>query len=697
MHFQCPRPKLTQLQARFAASAGASLFLLVIYLFLSSPRLAYALEIPEPDSGSSTRGNDHNWFRLDDGEETVFGQRLSDDAARDILLSGEEESPTATSDAVAAEGDGTEPRKRQASSTASALPGNNTPIQSTIKAGQTLQFVFPSKDVFGPHGPPGAGLPGQFDQFQDAGGDDIDFFANELLSDNVGASGEQVNRKKRQDKQPVTVFISINTCTQPNWTSTGHPDQLPPQLTLYFSETSTNVGPSGSAQFNYSLDEGFAAGIVNATGDVHIAVTASEAPSGFTGDWSFQLAASIDDYFHDSIGGPSPLYLVDTDSNSALMVTDNVTQAQPTDPVYSEWMNLKPVPFILFAQSFDKLTNIIGMRSSFCALQTAAQITANPKDAGNPMATVQMEMITRGLGTKPKQQFLLKSLAQTSSYQVFLAMSGNSTASGAGVIGGGGRVWSATNLTTKTEQNCALLFNLPFCDTVAYAVPSNPYTYNTTSALASFYDDYAASLYTNFSLSLQLIPCNATSTSRYSLSHDCDDCAAAYKAWLCAVTIPRCMDYSTPLRYLQPRNVAQKFFTNQSVLPDAQLYASYNPMEGAPGGSGADQLVLADTVAANQSRVARIDSMVQPGPYKELLPCEDLCFDLVRMCPAALGFTCPAEGRGLDAGYGKRNDAPGVSCSFAGAVYQLGAAGRIGVERWVVGIVAVVVGLVLAW
>lgn len=100
----------------------------------------------------------------------------------------------------------------------------------------------------------------------------------------------------------------------------------------------------------------------------------------------------------------------------------------------------------------------------------------------------------------------------------------------------------------------------------------------------------------------------------------------------------------------------------------------YNPMSLAPGGSAAGQQTLSSGLATNTSRLQRIDDIVQPGPYKELLPCEDLCWNLVKACPAALGFGCPSRGRGLEAAYGARTAARGVSCSFPGAVYLVGAA-----------------------
>lgn len=84
----------------------------------------------------------------------------------------------------------------------------------------------------------------------------------------------------------------------------------------------------------------------------------------------------------------------------------------------------------------------------------------------------------------------------------------------------------------------------------------------------------------------------------------------------------------------------------------------------------------------------------------ELLPCEDLCWGLVRNCPASLGFACPAKGRGLERSYGNRTGNGGgkLSCSYLGAVVFQGAASeRImapSVVVWAVGIAAFV-GLLL--
>ncbi len=58
-----------------------------------------------------------------------------------------------------------------------------------------------------------------------------------------------------------------------------------------------------------------------------------------------------------------------------------------------------------------------------------------------------------------------------------------------------------------------------------------------------------------------------------------------------------------------------------------------------------------------------IDAEIHPGPYKELLPCKDICYNLTRSCPAALGFACPLEGHGLSYSYGNPYSGGEISCN----------------------------------
>ena len=92
--------------------------------------------------------------------------------------------------------------------------------------------------------------------------------------------------------------------------------------------------------------------------------------------------------------------------------------------------------------------------------------------------------------------------------------------------------------------------------------------------------------------------------------------------------------------------------------------------------ANAFQQTYISSFATNQSRNTDIDASIAPGPYKEVKPCEDLCYSLMQSCPAALGFVCPYPGRGLEASYGKRG-APGtIECSFLGAYYYQSGAPR---------------------
>lgn len=172
----------------------------------------------------------------------------------------------------------------------------------------------------------------------------------------------------------------------------------------------------------------------------------------------------------------------------------------------------------------------------------------------------------------------------------------------------------------------------------------------------------------NFNRSLAQIACDTTSTAQYSLARNCTDCTNDYRTWLCSVLIPRCEDWTATNDWLHPRNINTPF--PNGTLPD----------------SNGVNMKFNDTIrgkfAYNQSRNNEIDNVIKPGPYKELLPCEDLCFDIVRSCPAQMGFACPNEPM-RELSYGKR-DPTGrdLKCNFPGAVVDLNqdrsAAGRVG-------------------
>lgn len=169
------------------------------------------------------------------------------------------------------------------------------------------------------------------------------------------------------------------------------------------------------------------------------------------------------------------------------------------------------------------------------------------------------------------------------------------------------------------------------------------------------YDQNAIDAYVFFNKSLQQVPCNTTASAQYSLARNCTDCADAYKQWLCAVLIPRCEDFSNDASYLQPRAVSQGFInqTLNSLFPSINGTALSDYNKTIP--------------YMNSSRNRWIDDVIEPGPYKEVLPCKELCYNLVQSCPAVLQFACPLPGFGLEISYGNLdpNLPPGqYSCNW---------------------------------
>ncbi|GAB1200566.1 hypothetical protein APSETT444_009940 [Aspergillus pseudonomiae] len=445
-----------------------------------------------------------------------------------------------------------------------------------------------------------------------------------------GKNTNKISEEPTSDnsKHLETVFISLTACSKPssNKADSDSARNLP-HLEVYISASESlqkpGPGQERSNQTKYLVEEGYMGTTVEAEGDVYIGVVAHNSTE-HSGSYSYELAASVDAFFHSLADDPAFLYFVDSDMHSALFTTGNLTEAEQDSQSYSNWMGMAP-SYTMFANNIND-TAISGLHHSSCALDRFAQI-------GKGDRNINASMTSRGPGNKPKEQLYVTGLNQSSTYEGILALDGNSTGSRNGVIGGGGKIWKPITFSTKA---------------VAYAVPSNP-TF-TLDSLRSIYDDNAAALYKNFSYSLEQIQCNATNETRFSLAVGCDDCARAYKRWLCAVTIPRCEDFSSTGTFLQARNAGQKFINGTSLSDDHTL--RLDP-------------------STNRSRNLLIDKEIRPGPYKEILPCEDTCYDLVKSCPAALDFRCPQD-RWLSSTYGKRGPDDLVTCSWVGAAYFMG-------------------------
>jgi len=638
-------PKLSQLQSRFAVSFGGTLLLVLVYLSISRPSSAYAAELDSTTSlhhdrlfcpvvledGSFSQEDN---IPKDNTKPAILGQDHTLDERRDAAQ------PSAFEECEEGQRgdyglDSIEMRKRAPAGVSSLA--NNAPQNMNIEIGETENWMFPLDEIEGPHGEEGVGLPS----------------GASTTGNTDDSAPSRWELKKRQSS--TTIWITINVCLQP--ASNTSEDKTPPQLQLFYSD-STDIQKPGSTSegtkgVQVHVEGGYGIIKLNATDDIYVGVSAPNT-TDFTGSWNYEIAASNDAPYH-FYSNNTDLLFVDGDNHAALLVTQDLPDSG-NSTIYEEWMTMQP-PYGMFAQD-QKDKSFLGVSRSYCGLRNNANIAANvPGITNNNVGT----MTNRGLGGAPKEQFYISALNASSDYWGFLAMTGNSTATGAGVVGGGGRVWSNMTFSTKASDNCALMYNLSFCSEVAYAVPSNPDKYSPLDGLADLaavYDSYAAQMYQYFNYSLQQIPCNTTASAQYSLARNCDDCARAYKQWLCAVSIPRCEDWSNDASYLARRNMAQKF-------PNGTVPSWISSPDPA-------QKVLLNSVQSNSSRNSEIiDDVIQPGPYKEVLPCIDLCYDLVQSCPAALGFGCP-RGKYQNMSYGVRDPDPGIlSCSYLGAAYYL--------------------------
>lgn len=612
--------------------------LLILYFVFSSSSFAYAADV------DSIRPEDHNHERL-------LGIPILDFEDDELEL----RESTYEAEFVGVD--------RGIIGRATTVPTaliNNRMDLTNVEQGQLVSYMFSNSSLWSDKTAPGSGLPSQI-TLQGRGIERAEDSYGLLDEDEEEGERDDLKLTARQTSSAAqrTLYISVTTCDQPQPRSNTTTDPAP-QLKLYVSQSAnnTNPGPNSTSSADVvSLVDGYVLYEANATGAIYMGVYAEDSNSTYSGVYSAQIAASIDGPYHYYWNSSDPnLFLIDSDDASALLFTGAFISDSTNVTLLEEWMDTSP-PFVIFASDADD-NSIMGIQNSYCGLQNKAQIAATRP--GQTVSNIRTGMTSIGDGTLPKQQFYVDGLSKSKTYNVILAMNGNSTASGDGVVGGGGQVFHMTNFSTLTDGNCAVIYDLAFCDQVAYSVPSNPNNFANSSLLAAYYDNATQLTYSNFKKVLALVPCETTASAQYSLARTCADCDAAYKSWLCSSSIPRCTDYSSDKAWTQPRALGQPF-PNGTFLPQAVL-------------------ALANQSAAlNGSRNSSIDAIVAPGPYKEVLPCDEICYSLVQSCPASMGFNCPQpDDLGFNTSYGtKPKDMTGdingrinsITCNYPGVAY----------------------------
>jgi calcium channel MID1 len=243
------------------------------------------------------------------------------------------------------------------------------------------------------------------------------------------------------------VWISANTCRQP-MPKGGKSPEGGPQLVLYASTSAENQKPGPASTKNLVtnstgilFDKGFVSLEVNTTSDVYIGISAPKLDEDWFGSWHFEIAASAEGSFHSHNKTDPFLFMVDTDSESTLFITYNLTNSDKEEDV-DQWR--KTNPFSMYAFPAGERSPVTGMENSVCALQQKFDKSNN--------LTVETVITTKFGSGFPKSQFDVHGLDNNQQYNGYLVVNGNQetlSLPGVGRVRGGGRVFKQFTWTTK--------------------------------------------------------------------------------------------------------------------------------------------------------------------------------------------------------------------------------------------------------
>ncbi|KFY10787.1 hypothetical protein V492_04845, partial [Pseudogymnoascus sp. VKM F-4246] len=411
------------LRPRLLPSMIATGLVALLFFTFFAGHLAHAAEL------DSILPDDHNHERLLDSFTLARGEGEGDE--EDMIYQAE------------FEGTGEKLHGRQLQ-VPTEIP-NNIARPNNLEQGKTLYFIFTNSSVWGPLAPAGSGSTGLPSVGLSRRWEDEVERREQGASNTADGEDEESPIHKRANATR-SVYITLNTCLQPNPAPGDNgPKGAPPQLTMYIGENQTTLGPNHPAEGQQIMEAefGFANLTIEASKDVYIAVSAANT-TDFEGIYSVEVGVSIDAPFHSYSGDAADLFFIDSDSNSALLATKNLTLEKPDTDVYKKWMNLSPPPYVIFANNQNR-TWAEGVSRSYCGLESYAQI-AGTQD-GLRTDTVKTIVTNVTLGNYPKQQFYFQGLNASSKYFGILALPGNATER---TPGGGGRVWKSMDFSTQT-------------------------------------------------------------------------------------------------------------------------------------------------------------------------------------------------------------------------------------------------------
>lgn len=345
-----------------------------------------------------------------------------------------------------------------------------------------------------------------------------------------------------------------------------------------------------------------------------------------TGSWTLSIIASTEGSPLQLENKPG-LILADSDRDSALLTTNyNFTLGS-----YAHNLTL----YVLPTSGPGSLQDDGYFNSSVCAISTAF---ANYNISSNrDQPRINSSETTRGITNltpdinQRRLQFEVDNLDPGTNFTAWLVEYGQLGAS----TTINASIYPAVKFVTKISDNCRLVYDVDFCPQVAYSIPVSP-DISTERAL-DIINATVSTNFNNFTATMSTFPCNSSDFGEYSPVQRCSYCTRQYQDWLCAVTMPRCVD---PL--------PDSSTNNSAATPDP---LTLNGMETAINPGLLPYIINRN----NNSRQSYIDAPdgLDAGIYGELLPCIYTCYFVSRTCPMPLiQWSCPVWDISAQSDYG---------------------------------------------
>lgn len=361
------------------------------------------------------------------------------------------------------------------------------------------------------------------------------------------------------------------------------------------------IGNLGLGNFTLGLSSGSTAGVLAVYGGIssdslEIGVTQGSTPLHapvphlpFFGDSTANEALLFSPPFSPPAPAPQPTY-------------PNYTLPQANVTLPSAPSSQNSPNFTLFLAPLS--VGLSALPQTACAIR--AGVTSNTRAAQSAKVLAEQLWLRDALGWR--KEWFVGQLTPLTNYTVYAIQDETQLS---------GPIYFATK---SASFSCQLVHALPYCPTTAYAVPLPVPSPRALAYNASNLPDSLATpllgYITNFTTSLLTTACGRDA---YSPLQTCADCQAAYKRWICSVSLPRCGEFPQTSDSQQQQTLA---------VPAAAL---------APQPSG------------TPPRNAALGNV---SDYTALLPCIETCNAVDRACPVFLGFRCPLPQFTANASYG---------------------------------------------